>query len=189
MPRPISLQRLAAVAVVVAVLVAVVGVPLVSGKSSATMTVSGASVETVRYAADDPVAGMRSHLAADHEPAPSGDLATLAGHGGHVCHAIGRAVVVSSNVTYDLLVAGVDPDMALRFMTEPPSSYDDCTRGQKVSESMFATAVPTGAWVLGQTHTAKRVHDYTLGLIVRPGDDPADLLAAASFTITALPAS
>ena len=189
MPRPTSLQRLAAAASVVATLVVAVGGATTVGDSSGTMTVSGGTVETVRFAGGDILENLRSQLAANGTTAAPGQVVSLAEEGAGICYAISGEIIVSSNITYDLLVSGDSSHPGLRFLAEVPTDYGACARGEQVSDSMYAASDPPGGWVIGQSRTSHRVHGYTLGLIVDPTNDPLEALAGASFTVLAQPAS
>jgi len=163
--------------------------PAVADEGSGTMTVSGATVETVHYAATDVLHELRTSLA--HREGAAGPSSTVdrfeAGTG--KCYVIDGRITVSSNVAHDVLVSGDSTHPGLRFLSERPVDYEGCAGGEAVSGTMFASSFAPGGWVHDQPPSAQRVHRFAAALIIPPGTEPPKALSHASLIVAARPAS
>lgn len=176
MPSPASTWKTVGAALIVAMVGVAVGAAVSASQSSASLSVSGGSLATVRFTV--------THAGGDDVIA-SPFAATSGEASGEVCYALGGEIVVSSNVTYDLLVSGRAAAPGLRFVPGTPADFDECAGGEPIAETMFAARDAPGSWATHQPRTGGRAHAFTLALLAEAGAEPSAELIASSVTILA----
>ena len=189
MPGLTSLRPLMVAALLAATFLAAIDASMVVGKSSGTVAVTGASVETIRFGTRDVIGEFRAKLAAEEGDPRARFPISPAQPDTAVCYTIADEITVSSNVSYDVLVLGDGRHPGLRFLAEPSADSDVCSGGEPISETMFPTADPPGGWALAQARTPLRVHRFAIGLVGDPTKDPLDVLGDAAITVLVQPAS
>ncbi|MFN8518056.1 MAG: hypothetical protein U0667_01410 [Chloroflexota bacterium] len=157
-----------------------------SAAPSGVVTISGTTQSKIELTLADDTASFGTTMTPDGDP--SGGESTLAGTAAAgACYAWAGTATVRSNVTYRVGVNGSGSLSRVGFLTAAPATYAACTGGMAVSTAMFPAAVPPTAFVINQTATTSRAHNFWLGLSVGWTDPTGNInpAPAVSLTLTA----
>ena len=155
---------------------------------SGTVTITGTTVSKIELTLADDTANFGNAMTPDGDPSGGESTPMVPSGAAGACYAWAGTATVRSNVTYRVGVNGSGALPRVGFLTTAPATYAACTGGMPVSTAMFPAAVPPTSFVINQSSTTGRAHNFWLGLSVGWTDPLGNINPAPAVSLTLLAA-